>query len=163
MGDTHMRLRWKTLFPGTSAYERFEHGIMLVLTGAIVILVALATVHLVVGVAELVFGDRLNPSNTAVFQSVFGMFFTVVIGLEFKHSLVVSSSQESVVRARSIILIGMLATVRKFIVLDLATVKAIELFAIAAAILALGVVYWLVRDQDRRTIAAHAAGALEHP
>ena len=56
-------------------------------------------------------------------------------------------------RARSIILIGMLATVRKFIVLDLARVDALELFAIAAAILALGVVYWLVRDQDRRSRA----------
>ena len=162
-----MRLRWNMLVAGATPYDKFEHFIMLVLTLAVVLLVSLATVHLVVAVALLVLSDRMNPANPAIFQSVFGMFFTVVIGLEFKHSLVVSSTQESVVRARSIILIGMLATVRKFIVLDLGTVNSLELFAIAAAVLALGLVYWLVRDQDRRTIAARHGGALganlEHP
>ncbi len=144
---------WKNFRTGDAAYETFERAIMLVLTLAIVLLVLLATFHLVIGVAGLVLTDSINPADPAVFQSVFAMFFTVVIGLEFKHSLVASSSHESVVRARSIILIGMLATVRKFIVLDLARVDALELFAIAAAILALGVVYWLVRDQDRRSRA----------
>jgi len=88
------------------------------------------------------------------------MFFTVVIGLEFKRSLlVVSGNRDSVVRVRSIILIGMLATVRKFIVLDLASVDAPELLAVAGAILALGIVYWLVRDQDRKTAAVKPPAA----
>jgi len=51
---------------------------------------------------------------------------------------------------RSIVLLAMLAMVRKFIILDLSTTPAEQLFALAAAILSLGVVYWLVRDQDRR-------------
>ena len=34
-------------------------------------------------------------------------------------------------------------------ILDLASTEALQLFALAAAILALGAVYWLVRDQDR--------------
>ena len=155
-----MHLSWRNLAAGTTPFERFEHAIILVLTAAIVLLVTLATWHLVVAVIAMVLTDRLNPADPAVFQRVFGMVFTVVIGLEFKHSLVATSSQESVVRARSIILIGMLATVRKFIVLDLGTVDAVELFAIAAAILALGVVYWLVRDQDRKTVALKTAAAL---
>ena len=157
-----MRQSWKKIVNSNSAYEQFEHAIMLLLTAAIVVLVALAALHLLVAVAELVWSDRMNPANPAVFQGVFGMFFTVVIGLEFKHSLVVTSSQESVVRARSIILIGMLATVRKFIVIDLGAVHAVELLAIAGAILALGVVYWLVRDQDRRILALRLPGAIEH-
>jgi hypothetical protein len=33
---------------------------------------------------------------------------------------------------------------------DLSATDAAEIFALAAAILALGGVYWLVRDQDRR-------------
>jgi uncharacterized membrane protein (DUF373 family) len=41
--------------------------------------------------------------------------------------------------------------VRKFIVLDVNTVTADELIGLAAAILALGIVHWLVRDQDRRS------------
>ncbi len=140
-----------------SLYDRFEHAIMLVLTAAVVVLVALATVHLVAAIAMTLIDDRLNPADPATFQRVFGMFFTVVIGLEFKHSLVTTGGLESVVRARSIILIGMLATVRKFIVLDLGTVDALELFAIAAAVLSLGVVYWLVRDQDGKIAVMKAA------
>jgi hypothetical protein len=34
--------------------------------------------------------------------------------------------------------------------MDMATTDTQQLFALAAAILALGGVYWLVRDQDRR-------------
>ena len=47
------------------------------------------------------------------------------------------------------ILIALLAIIRKLIILDLASTDAMQLFALAAAILALGAVYWLVRDQDR--------------
>jgi len=44
----------------------------------------------------------------------------------------------------------MLAIVRKLIILDIGPANTGELFGLAAAILALGAVYWLVRDQDRR-------------
>jgi uncharacterized membrane protein (DUF373 family) len=61
----------------------------------------------------------------------------------------VSSTQTNVVRIRSLILIGMLATLRKFILLDLREVQVGETVAVAGAILALGVVFWLVRDNDQ--------------
>ena len=48
------------------------------------------------------------------------------------------------------VLIALLAIVRKLLILDLAETEAMQLFALSAAILALGAVYWLVRDQDRR-------------
>jgi uncharacterized membrane protein (DUF373 family) len=54
------------------------------------------------------------------------------------------------VQVRTVILIAMLAVVRKLIILDLTRTYALELFGLAAAILALGGVYWLVREQDRR-------------
>jgi uncharacterized membrane protein (DUF373 family) len=54
------------------------------------------------------------------------------------------------VHVRAVILIAMLAIVRKLIILDLASGESGELFALAAAILALGGVYWLVRDDGAR-------------
>jgi hypothetical protein len=39
---------------------------------------------------------------------------------------------------------------RSSLILDLATADAAQLFALAAAILAFGGVYWPVREQDRR-------------
>jgi len=56
----------------------------------------------------------------------------------------------TVVQVRAVILIAMLAIVRKLIILDIGPANTGELFGLAAAILALGAVYWLVRDQDRR-------------
>ena len=57
---------------------------------------------------------------------------------------------------RTVILLALLAIVRKLIILDLATTQAMQLVALAAAILALGVVYWLIRDQDRHERAESA-------
>ncbi len=138
-------------FRRASLYELFEHAVILLLTLLIIMVIAVATWRLAVSVALMIFTDAVDPANQAVFQAIFGMIFTVIIALEFKHSLlIVLTRQESVVRVRSIILIAMLAMVRKFIILDLGASAAAELLALSASILALGIVYWLVRDQDRR-------------
>ena len=101
-------------------------------------------------VVSLVLSNTLDLTDIAEFQSVFGMVFTVIIALEFKRSLlVVAHRQESIVQVRTVILIALLAIVRKLMILDLASTESSQLFALAAAILALGAVHWLVRDQDR--------------
>jgi uncharacterized membrane protein (DUF373 family) len=50
------------------------------------------------------------------------------------------------VQVRAVILIAMLAIVRKLIIIDIAVADAPQLFSLAAAILSLGAVYWLVKD-----------------
>jgi uncharacterized membrane protein (DUF373 family) len=100
---------------------------------------------------SLILPGRFDPTDHTVFQSVFGMIVTVIIALEFKSSLlVIAERHDSVVQVRSVILLAMLAIVRKLIILDLSHTDAFLLFALSAAILALGAVYWLVREQDRR-------------
>lgn len=58
--------------------------------------------------------------------------------------------QAAILVLTSIILIALLVIVRKFIILDLSETEASKIGALAAAALALGVVYWPVRDQDLR-------------
>ena len=131
---------------------------MLVLATLIMLVVAFATRHLVLAVARLLLDGRLDPGDPDVFRALFGMFFTVLIALEFRRSfLLVTGGEQSV---RSIVLIGLLATVRRLIVLDVRQFDIGETLATAAAILALGIVYWLVRDQDQR-LRARDAGASE--
>jgi uncharacterized membrane protein (DUF373 family) len=155
MADFQAALR---RFIGNTLYETFEHVVMLVLTLVIVVLIGFATWHLVLATIELIRAGELDPADPTVYPAVFSMFFTVLIGLEFKRSfLIVTSSQASIVRIRSIILIGLLATLRKFIVLDLKEINVGETVAVAAAILALGLVYWLVRDQERRAAEGQTA------
>lgn len=48
------------------------------------------------------------------------------------------------------LLIAMLALARKFIIIDVTTLGADKLAALAIVILALGAVYWLVRESDQR-------------
>ena len=142
------RARWKLL----TLYQKFEHAVILVLTLLIAVVVALAVWNLVLKILLSIVASRgFDPSDYAVFQALFGMIFTVIIALEFKRSLlIVAERRQSIVQVRTVILLALLAIVRKLIILDLATTDSMQLFALAAAILALGVVYWLIRDQDRR-------------
>jgi uncharacterized membrane protein (DUF373 family) len=142
------RAGWKLL----TLYQRFEHAVILILTGLIAIVVALAVWNLILKVvASIVFSGGFDPTDYSIFQSLFGMIFTVIIALEFKRSLLVlADRQHSVVQVRTVILIALLAIVRKLMILDLAATDALQLFALAAAIVALGAVHWLVREQDRR-------------
>src|SRR5260370_30432366 len=85
------------------------------------------------------------------------MIFTVIIGLEFKRwLLVVAERRHGIVQVRTVLLIALLAIVRKLMIIDLSTAEAQQVFALAAAILALGAVYWLVAEQDRREQALDA-------
>ena len=54
------------------------------------------------------------------------------------------------------VLVALLALVRKFIIIDAAHVEPVTLLGMAAAVLALGAVYWMMRDQDRRDSAEEA-------
>jgi uncharacterized membrane protein (DUF373 family) len=147
------RRQWDVL----SLYQKFEHGVILILTFLIAVVIVLAMWNLALKIALSILSGSFDPSDYAVFQAVFGMIFTVLIALEFKRSLlVVAERSSSVVQVRTVILIALLAIVRKLLIIDLSATDALHLFALASAVLALGVVYWLVRDQDRRHAQARA-------
>jgi uncharacterized membrane protein (DUF373 family) len=142
------RHRWRRL----TAYLKFEHAVVLVLTILLSVIIVSAIWKLAIKVLySLVLSDTFDLTDLAAFQSVFGMVFTVIIALEFKRTLVlVTERTESVVQVRAVILIALLAIVRKLIILDISPSDAPQLLALAVATLSLGGVYWLVRDQDRR-------------
>jgi uncharacterized membrane protein (DUF373 family) len=140
--------QWKSL----TIYQKFEHAVILVLTALIAIVIAFALWNLVLKVLfSIVSSGGFDPTEYSTFQALFGMIFTVIIALEFKRSLLlVAERRHGIIQARTVILIALLAIVRKLMIIDLSAADTAELFALAAAILALGVVYWLVRDQDER-------------
>jgi uncharacterized membrane protein (DUF373 family) len=135
-----------------SLYQRFEQVVVMVLTVLIAVIVVAAVWNLTLNILfGIILSGSLDPSDYRVFQAVFGMIFTVIIALEFKKSLlVVADRHDSVVQIRSVVVIALLAICRKIIILDLTETDALHTLAFAAAILALGVVYWLMRDRDQR-------------
>ena len=53
------------------------------------------------------------------------------------------------VQIPSVVMIALLAICRKVIILDLTETDALHILALAAAILALGLIYWLIGVRDR--------------
>jgi uncharacterized membrane protein (DUF373 family) len=85
---------------------------------------------------------------------------TVMIALEFNHTIqFVASRSQSIIQTKIVLLISLLAIARKVIVLDFEKTQPAELFGLAAVILALGAVYWLLRERDDRIEAKSKVGA----
>ena len=150
---------WKAAraeFKLLSLYQRFEHVVIVILTALIAIVVVVAVWNLGLKILfGLVVAGSFDPSDYSAFQAVFGMIFTVIIALEFKKSLlVVAERKDRVVQIQAVVVIALLAVCRKVLILDPAETDAWHILSLAAAILALGGVYWLIRDRDRADEAA---------
>ena len=149
----------REVWPGLSTYERFEQVVSLILTALIGLVIIAAVINLSFRIVMLVLYGMLDPAEHTVFQAIFGMIFTVLIALEFNHSILgVLERKESIVQVKTVVLIALLALARKFIVLDATKTEPMTIIGLAAAVLALGGVYWFVRDQDRKEAARG-----EHP
>lgn len=131
-----------------SFYERFEEIIALILSGVIAVIVVISLIQLVRLVFTLLFVDAFNPLDHAVFQTVFGAILTLLIAMEFKHSIIqVALRRGSIIQLKTVVLIALIALARKFVILDPEAEPA-RIAALAGATLALGVVYWLIRQRD---------------
>ncbi len=163
-------MRWKEQFAEArrrfdllSFYEKFEHIVIFILAALIVVFIVFAVWNLALNLFQMIASSSFDPTDYKVFQAVFGAIMTVIIALEFKWSLLVSTERkQSVVQVRTVILIALLAVVRKLLILDVSH-STVQLFALGAAIIALGAVYWLVRDQDRSIAGEGFAHQRNHP
>jgi uncharacterized membrane protein (DUF373 family) len=139
-------------------YAGFEQLVALVLSGVIAVIVAVAVIELVREVFSLLVAESLKPLRAETFQVVFGMIMTLLIALEFKHSIVkVTLRRESIIQVKTVVLIALIALARKFVVLDVDTSPA-KIAALAFALLALGIVYWLVHEREERDSVGRSGG-----
>ena len=131
--------------------ERFEASVASVLTFVIAAVVVVALYRLVVGVVQSLVLDSLNPLDHLVFQRVFGQIMTLLIALEFNHTLRhVITGDRGIIHTKTVILIAELALARRIIIADLFQDGAASALALAVLMLALGVTYWLMRERDDR-------------
>jgi uncharacterized membrane protein (DUF373 family) len=149
--------RWAVL----TLYQRFEQAVTLALSGLLIVVILAAMWNLFLRVLfDLVLDGSLDPTDHMVFQSVFGAIFTVMIALEFKRSIVVSiETHDTVFHVRTVVLVALLALLRKFIILDLSKTDAATIAALALATLALGGIYWIIRQQDAERTASRRVEA----
>jgi uncharacterized membrane protein (DUF373 family) len=142
--------RWnrsKTQWNIQTYYQRFESMVALALTVIIALIVLVALYRLFAEVMiELLF-KAVDPLEHVVFQSIFGEVVTLLIALEFNHTLrYVVTRHESIIQTRVVLLIALLAVARKFIILDIHETTPEYLLGLSAVTLALGATYWFLRQ-----------------
>lgn len=141
-----MRSQWRLM----TVYERFEQVVAITLLGVIAVVIVISLIQLIRLVFTMLVMDALNPLDHQVFQLVFGATMTLLIAMEFKHSIVkVALRKESIIQVKTVILIAILALARKFIILE-PDVAPAKVAVLAGTVLALGLTYWLMRERDDR-------------
>ncbi len=128
-------------------YQRFESAVAFVLTIVIALIVLVALYRLCIEVVTALLFRAVDPLEHTVFQSVFGEIMTLLIALEFNHTLkYVVTKHQSIIQTKIVLLIALLAVARKFIILDIRETTPAYMLGLASITLALGATYWLVRQ-----------------
>jgi uncharacterized membrane protein (DUF373 family) len=136
----HLKRDWKDL----SSYERFEQ----IVSRVVMLFIAAVIVDALILVAiDLVrdFQLGLGFMNGELLQDVFGSILTILILIEFNHSIALGLTKRSgVLQARTIVLIAILVIARKVILLDFKTATLENFAGIGGIALAFGALYWLI-------------------
>lgn len=131
-----------------SVFARFERIVALALMVLSTVVTLFAMARLAYNLFQL-FILKADFLEYVVFQSVFGMIMTILIALEFNRSIAATiMGRAHILQVRMVIMIGILALVRKFIILDIKETAPAAVFGLASGVLALACVYWIL-DQKR--------------
>ena len=127
-----------------AVYELFEG----VVTRLIMLLLVFLTLYALVAAAVELASDLRVSGNfmeKELLQDTFGSILTVLILLEFTHSVYTSIKQRSVViETRAIVLIAIIVVARKLILIDFQSTSPQQVAAYGGIALALGVLFWLL-------------------
>lgn len=122
-------------------FERVAAGLVLL---GMTVVILLTIFHFGLGLYEFTVGYSISL-DYAAFQRIFDRVLAAVIALELARSVQqMALGKHGVVQVRTVILIGVLAVVRKLILLEIESTSGIYLLGLSATIIALGSVYILL-------------------
>ncbi|MCF6251948.1 MAG: phosphate-starvation-inducible PsiE family protein [Methylococcaceae bacterium] len=140
----------KECWPLMTFYERFEQIVLMILSFIISLVILFALLQLMVNIYSILMAGVLNPMDYKIFQVIFGMIMTLLIAMEFKHSIIkILERQAHIIQAKSIILLALLALSRKFIIINIEAAEPLKLIALSLSVLVLGVVYWILNQREK--------------
>lgn len=130
--------------------EHFERLAALILVLIVSIIVAVPVYRVSSTVINGLLVGKEDPLSYEFFQKTFGQIMTVLIAIEFNHTIIqIARKIENAIQIKIVLLVAMLALSRKFIILDLAKVTPPQMLALGFIMLSLGIVYWLVSDKKQ--------------
>ena len=125
-------------------YETFER----VASRIVMIFIAIIIVYTLILMAMTLFDQiKFSPAyiDTDSLRDVFGSILSILILIEFNHSIALAISRRSgVLQARPIVLITIMVIARKVILLDFSTATFEQLIGISGIAIAFGLLYWLI-------------------
>ena len=135
---------------GRTTYEWFEQIVLSIL----VLIICLVIVYSLIIVAIKIFEDLVSGVGfieTVALKDTFGLILTVIILVEFNHSIVLAIRQRSgAIQVRIVVLITIIVLARKLVLLDYAAASVETLLGLGGLALALGGLYWLISDGEQR-------------
>jgi uncharacterized membrane protein (DUF373 family) len=138
------------------SYETFERVASRIVMFFISIIIVYSLILMAI---TLVDQFRLNPTylDTDSLRDVFGSILTILILIEFNHSIALAiSSRTGILQARPIVLITILVIARKVILLDFAAATFDQMLGIAAVALAFGLLFWLINARPAQLTQPHS-------
>jgi uncharacterized membrane protein (DUF373 family) len=143
-------------------FEQISFSIIIVFV-VLVVIDSLIFIAIKLGqdfIADLAFRESV------ILKDAFAPLLTVIILLEFNHSIIAAMRARSgAIQVRIVVIIAIIVVARKIILLDYNSAGIETFLGIAGMLLALGVLYWLIGDADRRrnsaTVAMPPSG--QHP
>ncbi len=125
--------------------EHFERWIMLLVNVILMVVITVALWRFAENTYQLLMQQGRGNTRYIDFQATFGMLLTLLIAVEFGKSIKAAlEGRGLVVQAKIIVLIGIIASARKFLVFDAKAQDVNVILAYGAIALVLGVVYWLL-------------------
>ena len=99
-------------WPALTFYQRFESMVAFALTLIITAVIVVALYRLSAEVMSGLILGALNPLEHKVFQRIFGEIMTLLIALEFNHTLqYVVAREQSVIQIKIVLLVALLLVV----------------------------------------------------
>jgi len=135
---------WKQVL----SYELFERAASRIVMFFISVIIVYSIIVMAITLVEQL---RLNSTylDTESLREVFGSILTILILIEFNHSIALAlSTRAGILQVRPIVLITILVIARKVILLDFSTATFEQFVGIGAIALAFGLLFWLINARS---------------
>jgi uncharacterized membrane protein (DUF373 family) len=129
--------------------QRFERVIILALTIMMAIVLLLATIELAFILVKDVVSPPVFILEIDELLDIFGLFLLVLIGIELLET-VKAYLVDNVIRVHVVFTVALIAVSRKVIILDVRETTSLELFGVAAIIIALSVGYFFIKKMGEK-------------
>lgn len=144
--------------------DRSEGFVAVLLSLAMVIVLAFTVFDLGIFLFSALYVPSESRSEKVFIIEIFGLFLNILIALELLENIT-AYLRKHVIQVELVFITALIAGARKIIILDLAKTTGSQLIGLAAAILALAISYWLIRQikiEPHDLVNKHQAPSIEN-